>query len=496
VNVERDWLASRAALEPDRPALIAGGTCWSFAELDQRASAVALRLGALGVAPTDRVALLLGNSPAAVELVHAVPRLGATLVPLNTRLAAAEQVFQLGDVGARLLVYDERQAERAQAVTDLRTVSVAELGALQPGQAHLRTTVNRSALHSIIYTSGTTGQPKGALLSTGNFWASARASAANLGVLADDRWLAVLPLFHVGGLSIPLRGVVSGMTTVLHEAFDPAAVNHAIDHDRVTIVSVVATMLQRMLDEREDRPYPEQLRCVLVGGGPVPKPLLERCLANAVPVVQTYGLTETASQVATLRPADALRRLGSAGQALPGAEIRIVGSGGEALPAGEAGEIAVRGPMVTAGYWRRPAETARALIDGWLRTGDLGYLDAEGYLFVLDRRDDLIVSGGENVYPAEVEAVLLAQQAVREAAVVGMPDARWGQVPVAAVVLRDGLTLDETQLRTACAAVLARYKVPARVVFVPALPRTAAGKLRRAEVRRALHSKYVLERSR
>ncbi len=165
---------------------------------------------------------------------------------------------------------------------------------------------------------------------------------------------------------------------------------------------------------------------MLVGGGPVPKPLLERCAAQAVPVVQTYGLTETASQVATLRPADALRRLGSAGQALPGAEIRIVGAADAMVGAGEAGEIAVRGPMVTAGYWQRPAETARALRDGWLHTGDLGYLDAEGYLYVLDRRDDLIVSGGENVYPAEVEAVLLAQPAVREAAVVGMPDRALG----------------------------------------------------------------------
>ncbi|MBV9356833.1 MAG: AMP-binding protein, partial [Chloroflexi bacterium] len=376
MNVERDWLASRAALEPDRPALIAASTRWSFAELDQRARLAASRLAALGVEATDRVALLLGNSPAAVELIHAVPRLGATLVPLNTRLAAAEQAWLLRDVGARLLVYDERQAERARTFADLRTVSVAELGAVQPRQLPRRMTVEPSAPHSIIYTSGTTGQPKGALLSAGNFWASANASALNLGVEPDDCWLAVLPLFHVGGLSIPLRGVVSGMTVVLHESFDPTAVNHAIDHDRVTIVSVVATMLQRMLDGRDGRPYPKRLRCVLVGGGPVPKPLLEQCAALAVPVVQTYGLTETASQVATLRPADALRRLGSAGQALPGAEIRIVGPAETVVEAGEAGEITVRGPMVTAGYWKRPADTARALRDGWLLTGDLGYLDA------------------------------------------------------------------------------------------------------------------------
>jgi o-succinylbenzoate---CoA ligase len=490
VNIEHDWLAQRAELQPHRSALIAGSLYWTFAELDRRVSVVARRLVRLGVRPADRVALLLGNTPSMVEIVHAAPRTGAILVPLNTRLALAEHTWQLQDVGARLLIHDDTCRARAAALSrvlpDLPIVSTHRLAPAGPSERPPCPPLDPSAIHSIIYTSGTTGRPKGALLTHANHWWSAIGSERNLGVHPDDRWLAVLPLFHVGGLSILIRGVVSGMAVVLHESFDPAAVNRAIDEDGITIVSVVSTMLERMLEDRGERPYPWHLRCVLLGGGPVPSRLLDACTRRAVPVVQTYGLTETASQVATLSPHDAARKLASAGKPLPHVALRVIGPDGDALPAGAAGEITVRGPMVMAGYWRRPEETALALRDGWLHTGDIGYLDAEGYLYVLDRRDDLIVCGGENVYPAEVEAALLAQPAVKEAAVVGMPDTRWGHVPVAAVAVRDGFAVSEAQLRAGCASVLARYKVPARVWLVDALPRTAGGKLRRAALRDTL----------
>jgi O-succinylbenzoic acid--CoA ligase len=290
----------------------------------------------------------------------------------------------------------------------------------------------------------------------------------------------------VGGLSIVFRSAIYGTAAIVHEGFDPDAVNRAIERDGVTIVSVVAVMLQRMLDARGDGPYPASLRCVLLGGGPAPRPLLERCAALAVPVVQTYGLTETASQVATLAPEDALRKLGSAGRPLYPNELRIGAEDGSDAGAGASGEIVVRGPVVMAGYAGRPDATAEAIIDGWLHTGDIGRIDTDGYLYVLDRRDDLIITGGENVYPAEVEAVLLAHPSVVEAGVIGLPDDRWGQRIVAVVRAISGGKTDDLVdvLRAHCRSLLAAYKVPGEIRFVAhPLPRTASGKLRRTELR-------------
>ncbi len=508
-----DWLHQRALISPDRLALIAGATRWSFRDLDQQATQTGHRLRSLGIGAGDRIALLLRNDSPFVALVHALSRVGAILVPLNTRLTPSEINWQLADVQARLLIYDNANTQAATEVAHelpaLRSVCVdEEWRSLQPVTLHLPPRSGRKpagarrpstpfgpqarrgetafhfpldAPHSILYTSGTTGHPKGVVLTLGNHWWSAIGSALNLGLHADDRWLACLPLFHVGGLAILLRSAIYGITAVVHEAFDPAAVNRAIEEDGVTIISVVSTMLQRMFIERGDRPCPASLRCVLLGGGPAPRSLLEECARRGVPIVQTYGLTEAASQVATLSPEEALRKLGSAGKPLLPTELRIEQEGVEAL-AGEVGEIVIRGPTVTPGYADRPEATARVLREGWFHTGDLGYLDEEGYLYVLDRRDDLIISGGENVYPAEIEAVLRLHPAVEDAGVVGVPEDQWGQVPIAFVKLRDFTPLTESELKTFCSSRLARYKIPAHVRFVESLPRNAAGKL----LRRAL----------
>jgi O-succinylbenzoic acid--CoA ligase len=383
-----------------------------------------------------------------VLAVHALARLGAVLVPINTRLTQTEIDWQIQNVGAEHVLDDESTLENGEPMPP-REVDLEEP-------------------HSIIYTSGTTGRPKGAIVTFGNYWWSAVGSALNLGLLPEDRWLACLPLFHVGGLSILLRSVIYGMTAVVHERFDPRLVNRAIDAQGVTIVSVVSTMLDRMLAERGGRPYPPSLRCLLLGGGPAPRPLLEAAARLGAPVVQTYGLTEAASQVATLSPEDALRKLGSAGKPLFPTQLRI-----------QDGEILVRGPTVSPGYLGSPARSS----DDWLGTGDLGYLDDEGFLYVLDRRDDLVVSGGENVYPAEVEAALLAHPAVLEAGVYGVPDPEWGQVVVAVVRLQDHASLAPMDLAAFCRERLAGYKVPRHIrLAAEPLPRTAAGKL----VRRAL----------
>ena len=487
-----DWLRNRARLSPSRIAMEAEGAKLTYRQLDESVDAVTARLVEAGVRPGDLVGLLAQNGAAYAQAVHASARAGAVLLPLNLRLTPAELRWQIEDSGARFLLHDGSQAETASSLPALRCLAIESFPARpsgtsgRAGVASSEPRFELSALHSVVYTSGTTGRPKGAMLTYGNHLWSATASALNLGLRPDDRWLACLPLFHVGGLSILLRSVIYGATAVVHPGFDAARVNAAIDVEGITIVSVVANMVQRMLDERDGRPYPSSLRCVLLGGGPAPEPLLRRCAESGVPVVQTYGLTETASQIATLSPEDALRKLGSAGKPLFGAELRILVQGGVACPPGEAGEIVVGGPSVTPGYLNRPDETAAAIHDGWLHTGDLGYVDDEGYLYVLDRRDDLIVSGGENVYPAEIEAALQSHPDVLEAGVYGVPDERWGRAPVAVVVLRDGASPDAESLLAHCRKRLAAYKTPQRIEFTDALPRNAAGKLLRSRLAEGL----------
>lgn len=561
-----EWLARRAYLTPDAPALFFGDRRWTFAQLDAAATVAARRLRAVlgadgslagsrgkgdqrGAGTSEggrdgawafdfdreddvslnavgpRVALLSANSDVFAVWVHAVAKAGAVVVPLNTRLTPSELAWQVADAGATVLIHDATYADAAAAAKDavadimradhhggvrLLDVSAAYDGPSSsrvppadaaPGTSFpaaapdgpaagdgLRTRFFLNDVHSIVYTSGTTGKPKGAMLTYGNHWWSAVGSVLNLGLVPGDRWLACMPLFHVGGLSILLRSVIYGIPVIVQEKFDARAVHRAIDEQGVSLLSVVAAMLDRMLDERGHVPYPPSLRAVLLGGGPAPEALLRRAAALGMPVLQTYGLTETSSQVATLSPEDALRKLGSAGKPLFPTAVRIVARDENGRPRlaapGQAGEIAVSGPSVTRGYWRRPLDTAEKLREGWLYTGDVGYMDTEGYLYVLDRRDDMFVSGGENVYPAEVEAALREHEAVAEAGVVGLPDPHWGRVPAAAVVLREGARVTEEELRQFCRARLAGYKVPTEFAFVRVLPRNAAGKLMRSKLRR------------
>jgi len=468
---------------PSALAVIADDGETSWKELDSAADRAAAALVAMGVGESDRVGVLLPNGLPFVELAHAVPRAGAILVPLNTRLAAAEIAWQVSDAGVRIVLHDDATAPLAVAAASSGDATLAHMSALDAavGRSSLRNDDDLNRVHSIIYTSGTMGRPKGAMLTFGNHLWSALGSALNLGIEPSDRLLACLPMFHVGGLAVLLRSVICGNPAVVQASFDPHRANKAIDGG-VTVVSVVASMLSRMLEERGDAPYPSTLRAVLLGGGPAPRPLLEACAGRGVPVVQTYGLTEAASQVATLAPADALRKLGSAGKPLFPTELRIDNDGREAPP-GQAGEILIRGATISPGYWGRPDESAAALRGGWFHTGDIGRLDGEGCLYVLDRRDDLIVTGGENVYPAEVEAVLLSHPAVDEAGVYGVPDHRWGSAPAASVVPRLGASVTAEELIAHCRGRLAKYKVPREIHLVEALPRTAAGKLQRRLLR-------------
>lgn len=497
-----NWLTRCAENNPTHLAVQCGQTRWSFAEMARQTERLASQLATAGVSEQSRVALLASNSLAYVVFVHALTRLGAILVPLNTRLTHEELCWQLRDVKATLLVCTEDMAIRAsklgealptlpRAILHVHTpaAEITEIDLLTPdnasctpGEIAPRPLIDLSATQVIMYTSGTTGKPKGVIITYGMQWWNASASALNLGHSPDDRWLACLPLFHIGGLSILMRSVIYGISVILLEKFEERAVNQAIQEDGVTIISVVAIMLQRMLTASgAEGHYPPTLRCVLLGGGPAPHPLLEQCASLRIPVAQTYGLTESCSQAVTLAPADALRKLGSAGRPLLPVQLQIRQENGPA-PTGEAGIIYLQGPTITPGYADRPEATAEAFHDGWFSTGDLGYLDADGYLYVLDRRSDLIISGGENVYPAEIESVLLAHPAVAEAGVCGQPDAQWGQVPVAFVKVHPNLPIDPAAILEHTRQRLARYKVPRAIYMVEELPRNSSGKLLRREL--------------
>ncbi|HEX4464472.1 MAG TPA: o-succinylbenzoate--CoA ligase [Solirubrobacterales bacterium] len=437
-----DWLAQRSQSCPERTALIADGTEVTYAELEAEATWVARRLIAHGVRRGSTVAMTMHPRREQVVMVHALMKVGAVLLPLGPRLSAEERAAVIAAEEPAVDLDDA--GELTQTEADLPLLGEHDM----------------DDIASHVMTSGSTGSPEPIGLTYGNFLWSAVASAFNIGVEPEDRWLCCLPLSHISGLGIVMRSVIYGTAAVVHDGFDVDRVAESLERDRISVVSLVATMLTRLLDAGADLSGP---RALLIGGGPVPEDPLEEALGRGATVVQTYGLTETCSQVTTLAPADARRKLGSAGRPLLTTHLRI-----------QEGEILVQGPTVAPG---------RADADGWLHTGDLGRIDEEGFLYVEDRMDDLIVTGGENVVPAEVEKVLLRHPEVADAAVVGREDPEWQQAVTAIVVLRDGSEVSPDELRRHCAESLAGFKVPKRVELAAALPRTPSGKLMRRALR-------------
>lgn len=413
------------------------GRAVTYAELNDEAEATARRLAARGVAPGDRVATTVGPGIGLVALLHAVVRVRAALVPLDARLAAPERRAQLAEVSPRLVVDEPLDGPEAEL--------------------ERRAVLDPDSPWTILFTSGTTGRPKPVVLSHRNHWASAIASAWALGVSPDDRWLGVLPVFHVGGLAIPIRSAVYGTAAVMHERFDADRAAAAIAAGEVTLASLVPTMLRRILDAGLDGA--PALRAILLGGAHAPEDLVRRASERGLRVLRTYGMTEAASQIAT-EPLDGERNGGA--RILPSVGLRI----------GPGEEILVRGPMVA----RDSLED-----DGWLHTGDRGRLVGAGLLHVDGRLDDVIVTGGENVSAVEVERVLLEHPAVADCGVAGVPDPEWGQAVVALVVAA-GAAPSGAELLDHSRARLAGFKVPKRVRVVAALPRNAQGKLMRARL--------------
>lgn len=474
-----NWLHKRAYMTPERIAIVENQNEWTYRDLQRSSLRMANGLKKRGVRKGHHVGFLMGNGVETVLCLHALMYIGAVIVPLNFRLTSAELRYQISDAELSFLVTDTTYIGKATEAINETEVSLLTWDRIEPGEEQseeLQTTIALSQLHTIMYTSGTTGKPKGVMLTYGNHWWSAVSSSLNLGLDVNDRWLCAVPMYHMSGLSILLRSVIYGITTIVHSHFDPKAVNESIHKDGVTIVSVVSAMLKRMLDELGSAHYPETFRCMLLGGGPAPYPLLSTCQEKQIPVYQTFGMTETASQIVTLSPEYMLSKQGSAGKALFPSELRIMEDGKE-VEAFQHGEIIVKGPTVTSGYYNRETE-GDSFINGWFHTGDQGYLDDEGFLFVLDRRKDLIISGGENIYPAEIEAALLDHENILDAGVTSIREEEWGEVPVAYVV-RKAEHVSEQELLTFLSERLARYKLPKRITFLEELPRNGANKLQR-----------------
>ncbi len=459
-----DLSLAHAAVDPaiaPRAALIAGGAVHSFADLGARAASVRAALAGEGVAAGSRVALSANNSVDTVVALLAFLDLGAAIVPVHPRLTPAEASVLLADAAPALTLRDG----------DLPASGRATAPALPDPPSSLPL--------ALLYTSGTTGHPKGAVLSRGAFAAAAAASAKNLGWRDDDRWLLAMPVCHVGGLSILTRCLLARRTVILEPRFDPDAVLATIARERATLLSVVPTMLQALL-ERDREGALRRLRAVLVGGAGTPFGLIETCAERGVHALTTYGLTEACSQVTVQRPTFPYRAARGSGLPLPGVELRIAGKEGTPAAPGEVGRLHVRGPTLMDGYFRGPGQALDRARDpdGWFDTGDLGELDAEGTLHVHARRNDLIVTGGENVYPVEVEQRLEALPGVRRALVFGVPDPRWGHLVAAAIELDPGTDL--ASLADPVTASLAPHKRPRLACAVASLPLTASGKLARA----------------
>jgi fatty-acyl-CoA synthase len=499
-----DLIARNAAFTPDKVALRHAGRSLTYAALAERIAAAARALKrVLGIGRGDRVAILAANHPDYLVLLYACARLGALLVPLNWRLAVPEQLFILADASVKVLVVQDAfaavTAPLREAQRDIRIIRLADDAAtdsfdhlLSQGRGDERNPhIDATNPLLLVYTSGTTGRPKGAVLRQEALMWNAVMSQHMHDLTASDHVLTVLPLFHVGGLNIQTTPALQiGASVILHARFTPDATLAAIAAERPSLLVLVPSTIQALIEHPHwAKTDLSSLRAVTTGSTQVPQVLVDAIAARGVPVLQVYGSTETSPIAIYTRIGGDLARAGSTG--LPGlcCEARVVDESGCEVPHGTAGEVIVRGPNVFFEYWGNGDATSEALRDGWYFSGDIGTRDADGYFTIHDRKKNMIVSGGENVYPAEVERVLHEHPAVAEAAVIGRADAKWQEVPVAYVVRkkRSGVTADEIVAHVS--AQLARFKVPRDVVFVDALPRNALGKVQHFLLRQEAEEK-------
>jgi fatty-acyl-CoA synthase len=498
-----DWIDRNAGLTPDKPAIRFPGRDLSYAGLAALVEQLASALAARGVGRTDCVAYLGFNSPEMLALLFACAKLGVLFMPLNWRLAGPEHEQMLKQCPPSVLFVETPFIGQIEALRGglagatpvaLAGASLAPRGwtsygeflAGARGPAPRDSGVGGDSALLICYTSGATGKPKGVVLTQEAVAWNAANSADMHGLTAEDRILTVLPMFHVGGLNIlTTPALQAGCTVVLHPKFDPAMALDAIERERITLSVVVPAVMDTMMSHpRWPSADISSLRMLSIGSSIVPERLIQAVHARGVPMVQVYGSTETCPIAAYLKVEDAARKVGSTGRPAAHCRVRIVDDLGRAAAPGVTGEIHVQGPNLMRGYFNAPELTAAAVSDGWYRSGDMGHWDGDGYLFVDGRKKEMIISGGENIYPAEIENVLTECGDIAEAAVVGKADAHWGEIVVAVVVPRPPCRLDSAAVLKLLDGRIARFKHPKEVLFVDQLPKTALGKIRRDEVRR------------
>jgi len=494
------WMAKRRLRSPDKTAIIDHeGSVITYRQLADSADRVAAVLHSCGIRKGDSVAYLGENSPAFLQTMFGVVQLGAVFVPVNTRLAVPEIVHVLTDSGARVLIHDDELADRASQSAGLagtaRVISTGEGTPDRPGLAALMraTTGDRPQVDvtlddpaAIVYTSGTTGRAKGAVLSHGNLTWVAINCVIDYDVVSTDIALMISPLFHVASLGMgALPVILKGATMVLDKGFEPGRALAFIEKYGVTMLSGVPTTYQLMADHPNWATTDlSTLRKLTCGGSPVPTRIINAYEERGLSFSQGYGMTETSPGATSLAPSMTRAKQGSVGLPHFFTDVRIAGEDGRPAPAGTVGEIEIAGPNVFLGYHGQPEATAAAFTeDGWFRSGDLGYVDADGYLYISGRLKDMIISGGENIYPAEIENHLNNIDGVTGAAVIGVPDERWGEVPWAIITVREGVVIDTDTVRAHLDGKLARYKLPKKVIVVDELPRTASGKVRKADLR-------------
>jgi acyl-CoA synthetase (AMP-forming)/AMP-acid ligase II len=496
------WITRRAFYSGDHIAIVDGQRRISYAEFDRRTDKLASALRHRGLRQGDRVATLQYNSAEFLELLFAAAKLGAIFLPINYRLAAPEIAYLLADSGADVFVWSDslsqlaRDALRGEGVRVRLGVTVGGTPSahdveyetlLESGESRaLGMRVAGSDVAMLMYTSGTTGRPKGVMLTHDNLmWNAFNYLNASRPLRATDRTVTVAPMFHIGALGVPTLPLlyVGGTATVL-PSFDAAPTLAAMADERVTVQFLLPVMWTALMAVPGFETYDlTSLELAVTGGSPCPLPVLEYFQDKGVPFQEGFGMTETAPG-ATLLDADRIaEKRGSVGRPLFYTQIRIVDENDREVPSGEVGELVVRGPNVFAGYWGLPESTAEAFRGGWFHTGDLGRVDDEGFITLVDRKKDMIISGGENVYPIEVEQVLWRHHAVREVAVVGVPHSKWGETPIAVVAVEDGAGVGSDELIAFARERLAHFKCPTRVEYVAELPRNATGKVLKRELR-------------
>src|SRR3954469_9254521 len=493
------WPERRLRISPERDAIWFEGTTTSHARFAERVRRTAGARAGLGVRAGDRVAWVSGNHPSALETLYACGQLGAIWVPVNARLTAPEAQYVLEHSGSTVVVHGRDHGALADALRDVVPTWIAAeppadggtaslpyeelLAAADPAPRDVPVGLEDPCL--VMYPSGTTGKPKGAVLTHGNMTWNAVNQFMGMDFTQAERTLALAPLFHIGGLNGTVNPtLLRGGCAVVVRRFDPAETLRVIEEQRVNSFFAVPTMLDAMAREPGFTTRDlSTLRTIGAAGAPLPLPTLRTWLDRGVTMQQCYGMTEAAPGCTVLDSADAERKVGSAGKPVFFTDLRVVRPDGTDAAADEVGEVIVQGPNVMTGYWEEPERTAEVLVDGWYHTGDAGSLDDEGFLYIRDRYKDMIISGGENIYPAEIESALLELPGIVEAAVIGVPDERWGEVGLAVLVVTPGTDRDPEAVRTSLRERLAGFKVPRLVEVAAEPPQTANGTTRNPALR-------------